>query len=88
MTTPLSAAQLAQALGVTVATVHDWAVRGVIPCSQVGRRRWFVLDEVLDATKRPARAMVRMPTLTPHQQQNDGLDAVYAYIGKPRKVGR
>lgn len=55
MAAPLSAAQLAAALGVTVDTVNGLARDGRIPFYQVGRKRLFDLERVLAATEQPAR---------------------------------
>lgn len=55
MATPLSAAQLAEALNVSEWAIGDWARRRLIPFSQIGRRRFFVLEDVLAATRQAAR---------------------------------
>lgn len=49
----VTAARLAELLGVQPSSVLRWAREGRIPSHRVGSRVWFVLDEVNTATLRP-----------------------------------
>lgn len=88
MANPLTAAQLAVTLSVSVETLHEWAKAGRIPCYQVGRRRWFDLAEVLEAIKQPARTA---PSLVPPAPLRGGedhrLDAYYDLINSKQHRG-
>lgn len=77
MPTPLTAAQLADALGVAVGTVSDWARRGQIPFSQIGRFRFFDLDDVLAATRQPVRKT--RPNIV---QPGSGVAAIQNYLAE------
>lgn len=79
MARPLSAAELAAELGVSVPTIHDWAHRGLIPCSQIGRRRYFDLSDVLAATHRgvaPAPVSIR-PRTADTERRLEGYHATF-----------
>lgn len=84
MPTPLTAAELAAALNVTVPTVHGWANAGLIPYSQIGRVRRFDLAEVLAATKREARAPGRPRSV--HASYDDEFSELRQRIA--RRAGR
>jgi excisionase family DNA binding protein len=44
----MTAAEVAELLGVPRSTVEDWARRGIVPSKKVGRRRLFLRSRVED----------------------------------------
>lgn len=76
---PLTTAELAAALQVTPATVSGWVRAGMVPCSQIGRRRYFDLSDVLAATHRgvaPAPVSIR-PRTADTERRLEGYHATF-----------
>jgi excisionase family DNA binding protein len=44
----MTAAEVAELLGVPRSTIEDWARRGIVPSKKVGRRRLFLRSRIED----------------------------------------
>lgn len=52
----VKAAQAAEALGISVRSLHDYSERGIIPCLKIGKHRLYNIVEVMASLERDSGA--------------------------------
>ncbi len=52
----VKAAKAAEALGISVRSLHDYSERGIIPCLKVGKHRLYNIEEIMASLERDRKA--------------------------------